>query len=224
MDVNLEYDTWSRAKTPGNMSKLLGSMSGDIDRAIQTAGGKPSPLLRGTGKIAVVKAMNSFDPKSGTQFRSWAQTQLRSLVRPVRASRFAVKIPELRARQAAKIRNIIDERQAESGLEPSDSEIADRLGIPMARVASARGGVAPEVVSGEIFSKEDPVDDNGMIQDFVYYSLPKTDQTIMEYALGYNGVKTLPSTEIARKLKISPSAVSQRLTKIRQMITNAEGD
>lgn len=224
MDINLKFDTWNRAKTPKHMNDVLQSMSGDIDRSIRTAGGQPSPLLRGHGRLAVVKAMSSFDPKAGTQFRSWAQSQLRGLVRPVRASRFAVKIPELRAREASRIRNVIESRQAETGFEPSDAVIADQLGLPISRVSAVRGGEAPEVVSGEIFFKEAPADDNGLIQDMVYYSLPPRDQTIMEYGLGYNNVKPMPSTEIAKKLKITPSAVSQRLSKIRKMMIDAEGE
>ena len=222
MDIDQQFDTWYHSQTSPNMNKVLSSMVGDMDRAIQTAGGKPSPLTRGFAKKAVVKAMKSYKPGAGTKFRTWAQTSLRQLVRPVRQSRFTVKIPEQRARQAAKVRSLIDEIQAETGFEPSDATIADRLALPMSRVASARGGSAPEVTSGEIFANAEPADESALINDMVYYSLAPRDQTIMEYAFGYNGVKPLKAVEIARRLKVSPAAISQRLAKIRQLMSDAE--
>lgn len=221
-NINQTFDTWTKSKTPGNMQQVISAMSGDMDRAIQTAGGQPSPLTRGFAKGAVIKAMQSFDPGAGTQFRSWAQTQLRSLVRPVRQSRFTVKVPEIRARQSAQMRSMIDEIQAESGFEPSDAVIADKLGIPLSQVAKVRTGGAPEVVSGEIYTHDEPADESGLVKDMVYYSLAPRDQAIMEYAFSYNDVKALPSVDIARKLKISPAAVSQRLAMIRRMMAEAE--
>ena len=221
-DINQTFETWSLSKTPENMNRVLTSMSGDMDRAINTAGGKPSPLTRGFAKNAVIKSMNSFNPQSGTQFRSWANTQLRSLVRPVRGSKFTVKVPELRARQSAKVRNIIDEIQAETGFEPSDATIADLLAIPMSQVNSARSGTSPEVVGEDIYTRKEPEDDTALIRDMVYFSLPPRDQTIMEYAFGYNGVKVIPSMEIAKRLKVTPAAISQRLALIRRQMLTAE--
>ena len=221
-NIDDTYETWRNSRTPGNMHAVLKVMAGDIDRAIQTAGGKPSPLTRGLAKNIVVEAVNTFDPKAGTQFRSWTQSKLRSLVRPIRSTRFTVKIPEARARESARVRSYIDSIQSETGFEPSDEIIADALAIPMNRVNQARVGISPEVVGDEIWARPEAADNTALIHDMVYTDLDPISQTIFEYTFGYNGVKPEPSTEIARRLKISPSAVSQRLSKINTVMSEAE--
>lgn len=224
-DIELTFEYWQKNPTPSNTRNVLDSMSGDIDRSIQSAGGQPSALTRGFAKNIVLGAMKSYQPDRGAKFRSWAQTQLRSLVRPVRQSRFSIKIPELRAREASRVRSVIEELQAETGYEPSDSTISDKLGIPIDHVQRARGGPAPEVVGNEMFGAAKPdenTEESQLVKDMVYHSLGPRDQVIMEYATGYNGVKALPSVDIARKLKITPAAVSQHLAKIREMLIEAE--
>ena len=221
-DINEQYEIWRKSPTQTNMKSVIDSMSSDIDRAIQTSGGKPDALSRGYAKGVLVNAARTFDPAANSQFRSWAQTQFKRLVRPIRGFKFTLKIPELRARESAKVRSLIDEMQAESGFEPSDAVIADKLSMPMSHVESARRGTAPEVMGEEIWASKESVDNTALINDMVYYSLAPRDQTIMEYAFGHNGVKPLPSNEIARKVGVTESAISQRVGKIRDMMMRAE--
>jgi len=49
---------------------------------------------------------------------------------------------------------------------------------------------------------------------FVYHDLQPTDQVILEHTVGLNGKPVLSKQMIARKLGISPGAVSQRAAKI----------
>lgn len=57
-------------------------------------------------------------------------------------------------------------------------------------------------------------DDARAWQSFVYESLDPTDRVIMEHTLGMYGRPVMSNQEIARKLGITPSAVSQRKTRI----------
>jgi Mn-dependent DtxR family transcriptional regulator len=54
--------------------------------------------------------------------------------------------------------------------------------------------------------------------DFVYGDLSPTDKLIMDMTLGRNGRRTAATQDIARRLNITPGAVSQRAAKIQQMI------
>ena len=55
-------------------------------------------------------------------------------------------------------------------------------------------------------------------EEMVYHDLGDTDQTVFDYLLGAHGRKQLTTSDIARKLGITPSAVSQRATKIQDML------
>jgi RNA polymerase sigma factor (sigma-70 family) len=195
-----------------------------MDHAIQTFGGQPSPLTRGLAKQVTLDAMKTFDPKGGASFKSWAQTQYQRLARPIRSTKFTMRVPEMRAREAHRVRGIISELEAETGFEPSDGEISEKLGIPLHRVQVARRSTAPEVVSNDLDTTQNhsPNEDSKLIHDMVYYSLPPKDQVIMEYIFGYNGVKPKSGIDVAQKLRITPAAVSQRVAKIRAMLQQAE--
>ena len=58
--------------------------------------------------------------------------------------------------------------------------------------------------------------------EFVYNDLNEVDKAIMEYTLGLHGIKKLPATEIAKKLNISPGAISQRSQRIQAKLNQRE--
>ena len=54
--------------------------------------------------------------------------------------------------------------------------------------------------------------------DFVYGDLSPTDKLVVDMTLGRNGRRRTSTQEIARKLNITPGAVSQRAAKIQAML------
>jgi DNA-directed RNA polymerase specialized sigma subunit len=54
--------------------------------------------------------------------------------------------------------------------------------------------------------------------EFVYGDLSPTDKLIMDMTLGRNGRRRTSTQEIAKRLNITPGAVSQRASKIQTMI------
>ena len=54
--------------------------------------------------------------------------------------------------------------------------------------------------------------------NFVYDDLSTTDKLIMDMSLGRNGRRSTSTQDIARRLNITPGAVSQRAAKIQSMI------
>ena len=53
-----------------------------------------------------------------------------------------------------------------------------------------------------------------MWSDYVYYDLDPIDKKIFEWTTGYAGSKIIPKGEVAKKLRITPAAVSLRINKI----------
>jgi hypothetical protein len=54
--------------------------------------------------------------------------------------------------------------------------------------------------------------------EFVYHDLDPIDQVILEHSLGLHGKQVLPNQDIARKLKLSPGAISQRKVRIQDQL------
>ena len=50
--------------------------------------------------------------------------------------------------------------------------------------------------------------------EYVHHDAAPIDQKILEWKTGFNGKAIIPTLEIARRLKISPSAVSQRAARL----------
>ena len=54
--------------------------------------------------------------------------------------------------------------------------------------------------------------------EFVYGDLNPTDQFVMERAMGLHGHQTIPAQQIAKHLGITPGAISQRMSRIQQLL------
>lgn len=58
--------------------------------------------------------------------------------------------------------------------------------------------------------------------DFVYRSVDPVDRLIMEHTLGLGGKPVVDSLTLARRLRLSPSAVSQRKSRIQQKLNERD--
>ena len=125
--TELMFTAWKKDSTPNRMRELLGVMASDIDGAIRRSGNEINPLNRGIAKRVVIHAAQSYNPTSGAQFGSWANTQLRRLTRELRQRRFATKVPETSAREAFRVHSMIAQIEADEGVLPTEAVLADRL-------------------------------------------------------------------------------------------------
>ena len=100
------HGTWRADPSPLNLSAVLDGVSPDLDRAIQSAGGSPNAITRGTARRAAIQAVQRYDPtKPGeghgkAQFRTFLNSNLQQLSRTMRQQKFTVNVPELSARRA----------------------------------------------------------------------------------------------------------------------------
>lgn len=223
-NVNEMYKIWSQEQTTPNTMKMLELFKPDMEKAITAAGGQVSPLTTGQAKRKVLDAVKSYSPERGANIKTWVAQHLQGLNRDMRKNKFSVKVPEEKARDAARIQSFIAEEESKVNRELSDSEVADKLGVSLKAVRVARLGSSPEKIDSYVNLEgvEDEMDENKLIMDMVYYSLNPTQQVIMEYGWGYNDVPKAEGKEIAKKLKISPAAVSQNIAKIREMLQDAQ--
>lgn len=216
------YADWLRNKTPENMSKTVEAFYPTINSEITRYSG-PRNLLRSQAKILTIKAIKSFNPMSGAKLNSWIVTNLKPLSRYSVKQR-DIKIPEVAARQAAQVNRAFEDLRDEYGRDPTDEEIADELGITPKRVADVRRKSVASVSSGSFdeVGEDDMASIPGVTQtnrlpfaqEAVYNSLSEDDKFIFDSITGLNGATQLPAKEVARRLGVSPAAVSQRAARI----------
>ena len=224
------YAAWSANPTPENMKAVLDDLDPTINSEIQRFSG-PKPLLKSRARALAVKAVRSYDPASGTKLRSWVVTQLQPLSRYTNALK-PVYAPEDASRKAYAIAQARERFVDETGRDPTDEELADAVGINVARLRKVRKMV-PAVVheQQQEAGDDDQVPDHAIyrtnaVQDAaaaVYSGLNDRDKRIFDLRTGSHDQTAVQGQAVARTLGISPALVTQRGNDIARQILEAAG-
>jgi DNA-directed RNA polymerase specialized sigma subunit len=226
------YENWKNHPTPENTASLLRSIEPTISGAVRSyAGGDPKYRTR--ARILAVKALKSYDPSKGAQLNTYLMSQLRPLTRITRQRQNVIHVPEnIYFNQRAIVRAREDYMEKYQR-EPSDTAVADATGLTVRQIKKAdaynKGAVSSSMGISE---KGDFMNDNkkrdyyDIWTDYVYTDLDDKDKKIFEGVTGYNGAEIKPKQVIAKELKMSPAAVSYRISnitsKLEEMPTDAE--
>jgi len=223
------FTAWKQKATPQTRSELLRAVDPVIRSGIKSYGGpsRGSPNLRSQARQLALQSFDTYDPHRGT-LKSHVLSNLRRLQRTGAQEAQIIRIPERVAMERKHLGESEEELRFKLGREPSDGEIADHTGLSMKRIGYIRQA-RPVGAESQI---EDASDDASMPastipgvdrtktawEGFVYHDLDPTNQAIFDMTLGRHGRKRQPTGEIARKLGITPGAVSQRAAKIQRML------
>ena len=221
-----DFDLWKRNPNPYHAGRLLKQVDPVIDKAIKTHVGQSNPIIRSRARRLALQSFDSYDPskaKLGTHLMS----QLQGLKRISRQQQQILHVPERVALGQAQLKTVSDELLDELGREPSVAELADRSGMSLRQIAKLRKYRQP-VASG-VFAPLSEMDDarfDPAVQqpesdtwlEFVYDDLDPTGQKILEWTLGLHGAPQLSNQEIAKKLRLTPGAISQRKAHIQSLM------
>lgn len=215
-----QYTQWESGPTPDTYAELMKSLEPTISSALRTHGGG-DPALLTKARILASEAVRSYDVKRGAALNSHVFNHLQRLNR-VRAQRGqAIHVPESMEVDRRRIHTYSQSYIEQHGVDPSNRKISDGVALSLKRVRQATGsGEAPESQflsdkGDAVAQKRDPYD---IWVEYVHHDLAEKDRRVLEWATGYKGAVLLPKTEIAKRLKISPAAVSQRITRIQKKL------
>jgi DNA-directed RNA polymerase specialized sigma subunit len=230
-EFNNLHTSWKNNQTPETNTQILKSVQPVVDTALTMyAGVDHSPSIRSQAKLLALKALNSYSPERGN-VRNHLLSQLQSLRRMSAKEQNIISIPEQVGLDFQRISQAENELQDSLGREPTEGELADYTNLSRRRIQKIKSfnqPLAEGVVSspteegtsgGDIGSKipgDRRADDAWL--DFVYGDLGPTDKLIMDMTLGRNGKRKAATQDIARRLNITPGAVSQRAAKIQEML------
>lgn len=225
------FSIWKNNRNPYTTGKLLTHMQPAIDKAISAHVGASNPLLRSRARKMALQAASSWDPKMGAQLSTHIVNHLQGLKRVNRQQNQIIKVPERVSLEQSRLTDATRELADDLGRDPSDVELADYTGIPIARQKHIRT-FKPVVAEGSLMSKvegsSEPYspgiqhDPSHSWAEMVYADVDPIDQKIMEYSMGLHGHKPLQNQEIAAKLRLTPGAISQRKQKIQLRLDEGE--
>lgn len=227
------YNAWKQKPSKSTSGALLKAVNPIIDQAIHSYGGaaRGSPTLRSNARRMALTAMGTYDPQRG-KLKTHLLSQLQRLRRTSAQEQQIIKVPEQIVLDRQHLAAAEQELAGALGRDPSDQEIADSTGLSRKRIGHIRKarpplaeGTAlsrPGVPESEQFlpASQIPGQDIGADEwaEFVYADLGAKDQAIMDYALGQNGAPRLAPSKIAKRMGLSPGAISQRTAKIQAML------
>jgi DNA-directed RNA polymerase specialized sigma subunit len=222
------YEAWKADPTPENSGQILKAVEPVLSAALRTyAGPTPSPTIRSRAKLMALHSIGTYD-QSRAKLRTHLMTQLQGLRRHVAREGMIVSIPEQVALDIGHVREAENRLRDKLGRDPSDVELADFTSLSRKRLgylrqhqhARSEGSMQRASDDGEdIYAPPvTPTGNHSAWHEFVYQDLEPVDQVILEHTLGLHGKPVLQNQEIARKLRLSPGAVSQRKARIQQKL------
>lgn len=218
------YEAWRVKPTPEAMGNLLEASDPVLRSAVQSYG-RGNPALYSKARQLAIKAYQSYDPERGTKLRTHVMNQLQPLTRHAHKLSTAVRVPERSAHELYLMGQARAGFQDKRGREPSDGELSDLTGLSHKKLLQLRraGGELAESSlletdeSGEAGTaypgvhRESP---EKIWAEYVHHDLGPVDQQILRWRTGLHGDPVLSNNEIAKRLKLTPGAVSQRAARI----------
>lgn len=228
------FNAWKASPNPTTTSALLTAVDPVLQSALRSyAGGKVSPQLRGQAKSLAIDSFGTYDPTKG-KLRTHLLTNLQRLRRIQGQQAQIIRIPERISRDRSALLEASQALMETLGREPSDRELADYTGLSYKRLAQIRKAARP-LAEGRFTAEVGDEGEEGFAPSvdplepnydawvrFVYDDLTPRDQFILERALGLNGHRKMAPTQIAKALKVSPAAVSQRMAYIQSLLDKRE--
>jgi hypothetical protein len=222
------WEAWKKAPHQTHTGNLLRAVEPILHTAVKSYGGHAakSPTLLGKARRLAVDAFHSYDPHKGSM-KSHLLSQLRRLQRSAGEELQAIRTPEQVSLDHHHLYRIENELRDQLGRDPSDAELSDRSGLSLKRLKYVRQ-IKPVIAEGTVFhgQNDDAFPAVRSMGDeherawahLVYYDLTPIDQAIMDHGLGLHGRQRVGITELARRLNLTPGAVSQRAGKIQKLL------
>lgn len=219
-DYDAAWTEWNDNPSKESNAKILNTLDPIISKAVTANAGQLNPVLKGKGRLLTMQALKSYNPKQG-KLVSHIYNHMQRLRRYSAQMSTGVHVPEriMLDRRAIDLAN--KELNDNLGREPTEDELADRVGLSTKRIKQVRRanpGMAEGYFSsmGEEGEGIDPAirsKGSAAWEQLVKGDLDPIDQKIYEYTK-----QGLQNQEIAAKLRLTPGRVSQRKSVIQEQL------
>lgn len=233
-DIDTLYDTWKRRPSPATLTPIVSYLNPVIDQALYGYGYQSDPSAKITAQLYVADTLPKYDKSKGANLKTFMTSELRRLQRILPRQSQAIPIPEQAQLDLKHIQQAETELKDRFNRDPAPNELADHLGLSLRRINTIKakygmptlhaGSMMDEQGAQVVFTDKGQSNPNeDLWQEAVYSDLTPADQNIMDWSMGLHGNFIKSKTEIARRLKISVPAVTQRAAKLKAKLEEGYG-
>ena len=223
--LDTAYEQWNKQRSTAGMRDLLSAAKPVLSKALVSYGGNDKMLMARAKRLAI-NAFKKYDSTKGTKLRTYLYIQLQPLQREYMKRAAPVSIPERVQLDQYKLNRAEQEIRDMKGRDPGDDEIAEKTGLSPKRIAHIRTFAKGLVSEGQILEPgaggklpgTEGITAEDIWIEYVHHDLDPIDKKILEWKTGLYGKQILSTNEIARRLKVTPGAISQRASKIAMKI------
>jgi DNA-directed RNA polymerase specialized sigma subunit len=212
---------------------LVSAFDPVINKTLKGYGYADDPSARTTAQLYLSEALPKYDAKKGAGIKTFVFNELKRMQRILPRQSQPIPVPEQAALDLRFIDGVERDLKDQLNRDPSVHELSDATGLSSKRITSIRNKYGIPTVTAEALRTSEgaqqvmgvPRDDpnEALWREAVYEGLSPVDQNIMDWAMGLHGQPVRSKTEIARRLKISVPAVTQRAAKIRAKLEEGMG-
>lgn len=224
------FNAWKTLPNPQTSGALIKKIQPTLGKAVSAYVTNPTTAAHTQAKLLALKSLGNYDPARGVKLNTYLMNQLQGLRRISRQQQQIIRVPERISLEQRVVHDANLELSDNLGREPTTGELADYTGLSMKRLGTIRK-YAPPMSEGQMLRVEDedtpqlPAIVSGKSRKYaelLYHDLDPAGQKILEHTLGLFGSKELSNNSIAKKLRLTPGAVSQRKSKLQQQLHDLE--
>ncbi len=216
------WKKWKEDPSDANLVPLMESLQGLVTSKVSEFRTAPVPpsAVRGAANVAVMKALNTYNPNKGAALHTYVSWHLKKVRSFVVKYQNIGRIPEHRAYRITEYKNAKAALTEKHDMPPDALTLSEHLGWSMAEVGRMENELRKDLIASRNLEADKLSDleaESGREREvlrYIYYDLDKDERAVFEYSLGMNGKPKLSAGQIAKKMGISQPKVSRLRKKI----------
>lgn len=214
------WQKWRQTRSPKDLSAFIDATTPVLNYAVAhyVPDAERNPILLAHARMLAVDAAKKYDPRRGSLV-NYLLVNLQRLQRRGAEQRQIIRQPERQAMGVIQLTEAEKDLEARLGRPPSAAELADTTGLSLKKIEKLRKqkfAAIPEAATTAAGARQLGTETqySDELLEYAYIDADPQDKIIMEHHFGLHGAPVVSNTEIAKKLKVSPAAITQRLDKI----------
>lgn len=208
----------------GATNKLLTELDPLIQQRVALYKGRvaiPHHAIEGHAKSLALHAMETFDPKAGTQLSTHVVNHLQRVSRYVNQNKNVARIPEHRVLRVGTFESAASQLSAVLGRDPTIEELADDLGWSRQEVQTMQKSLGTRTLSASAMpdSLEGEFSDrHAETLSFVRFGLLPKERGAFDLMFGFNGKKAIHMDDVAKRTGFSTDYLYRLRRRVQQEV------